>query len=236
MGLPACLPRHGLSFPIQFVPVPTKPYGFCGRKAPWKKKRRKGYLWNCTPLHIHAIASARNHTQSHLPPSSSRDVISQGALLPLSEGKTMFSQKQQNKTKTQHKHSDDDDNKYVLELGRSAAGDDGLTFLFQFGSQRCLAQIVCFTRFCFSSPPILSHWQKMKRHSLPVWLQSPPTFLYGIPWRLGWVLLYIHRNRMFVREPRRPLRLSHSSWALSPKAFCAPTFLLYTPLSLTHHW
>ena len=31
-----------------------------------------------------------------------------------------------------------------------------------------------------------------------------------------WVLLYVHRNRRFIREgsPGRPPRLSHSSWAL----------------------
>ena len=31
----------GLSFAIPFPPVPNKPYGFCGRKAPWKKKKKK---------------------------------------------------------------------------------------------------------------------------------------------------------------------------------------------------
>ena len=33
---------------------------------------------------------------------------------------------------------------------------------------------------------------------------------------VGWVLLYVHRNRRLIRDgsPRRPPRLSHSSWAL----------------------
>ena len=33
--------EEGLSFPIPFLSVPDKPYGFCGRKAPWKKKKKK---------------------------------------------------------------------------------------------------------------------------------------------------------------------------------------------------
>ena len=39
---------------------------------------------------------------------------------------------------------------------------------------------------------------------------------YGNSW-VGWVLLYVHRDRRLIRDgsPGRPPRLSHSSWALS---------------------
>ena len=38
---------------------------------------------------------------------------------------------------------------------------------------------------------------------------------YGLS-LIGWGLLYVHRNRRLIRDgsPRRPPRLSHSSWAL----------------------
>ena len=37
---------------------------------------------------------------------------------------------------------------------------------------------------------------------------------------LSWVLLYVNRNRRFIRDgsPGRPPRLSHSSWALSAES------------------
>ena len=41
------------------------------------------------------------------------------------------------------------------------------------------------------------------------------------------VLLYVHRNRRFIRDgsPGRPPRLSHSSWALKfPFTFCCPLY------------
>ena len=31
----------GLSLPIPFFPRPNKPYGFCGREAPWQKEKHK---------------------------------------------------------------------------------------------------------------------------------------------------------------------------------------------------
>ena len=52
---------------------------------------------------------------------------------------------------------------------------------------------------------------------LPTMLQSK-VFSFGSYRQVvvGWVLLYVHRNRRFIRDrsPGRPPRLSHSSWAL----------------------
>ena len=42
------------------------------------------------------------------------------------------------------------------------------------------------------------------------------TFHRRLPRVVGWVLLYVHRNRRLIRDgsPGRPPRPSHSSWAL----------------------
>ena len=53
---------------------------------------------------------------------------------------------------------------------------------------------------------------------------------------VGWVLLYVHRNRRLIRDgsPERPPRLSHIFWALSPLHVHA--LLLPTCNCLQHDW
>ena len=54
-----------------------------------------------------------------------------------------------------------------------------------------------------------------------------------------WVLLYVHRNRWFIRDgsPGRPPGLSHSSWALLNCSFCSPFMhLIDPPFCLNWDW
>ena len=55
---------------------------------------------------------------------------------------------------------------------------------------------------------------------------------------VGWVLLYVHRNHRLIRDgsPRRPPRLSHSSWALTDIEWLI--YYIHTPthpISIIYH-
>ena len=67
-------------------------------------------------------------------------------------------------------------------------------------------------------------------------------------WWVGWVLLYVHRNRRLIRDgsPGRPPRLSKSSWALHRKVVGLGSYSLphppppppphtHTPTPQPHH-
>ena len=53
---------------------------------------------------------------------------------------------------------------------------------------------------------------------LQLYSQASPTLVSNKSFftRVGWVLLYVHRNRRLIRDgsPGQPPRLSHSSWTL----------------------
>ena len=62
-----------------------------------------------------------------------------------------------------------------------------------------------------SDKPWSQHWQ-WGDYTIPTPANRYDTSLE----RVGWVLLYVHRNRRLIRDgsPERPPRLSHSSWDL----------------------
>ena len=81
-----------------------------------------------------------------------------------------------------------------------------------------LYQFLVSTRlslYTTNSPHVLSNVSTSAQYSTLYTTSSP--LAKGTARIPGWVLLYVHRNRRIIRDgsPGRPLRLSHSSWALA---------------------